>query len=164
MCKFLPASTSYTISKKHYCKTNGIFIRGKKNTHGPIKHGPPPPQTRPRPVVTRTASQLLHQRHPRQVSAVATLRSLQNAINMVPRKEQERGNRMGDCFSKKESLKILNNACNDHDAPLRRLRDGVQSLWTGGMIGASTRCRKAKAVRCDIRDYSFYVDNVGRVR
>ena len=116
-----------------------------------------------RPVVTRTVSQLLHQRHPRQVTAMATLRSLHNAINMVPSREQARGNQMGDCYSKKESLKILKSACDNHDAPVRAMSDGVKSLYTGSMVGASSRYRKAVAVRQGIMDFSHFVDNCGRV-
>ena len=83
---------------------------------------------------------------------------------MVPSKEQERGNAMGDCYSKKESLKILKNGCEDHDAPVRALSDGVKSLYTGGMLGASTRYRTAMAVSRSINSYSYFVDNVDRVR
>jgi len=95
---------------------------------------------------------------------MATLRSLQNAIHMVPSREQERGNRFGDCYSKKESLKILKNACDDHDAPVKAMRDGVTSLYTGGMVGASDRYRKAVAANSGIMGFSHYVDNCGRVR
>ena len=117
-----------------------------------------------RPVLTSTVSRLLHQRHPRQVSASATLKSLQNAVNMVPSREQEMGNRMGDCYSKKESLKILKKAVGNHDGPVKALQAGVESLYTGGMLGASNRHRKAVAVSHRIMGFSSGVENVGRVR
>ena len=82
---------------------------------------------------------------------------------MVPGREQEMGNRMGDCYSKKESLKILKSAVGGHDEPVLKLKAGVESLCTGGMVGASSSFRKAVAVKNGIWGYSFPVDNVGRV-
>ena len=71
---------------------------------------------------------------------------------------------MGDNYSKKESLKILKKTVTNHDEPVKKLKSGVESLWTGGMVGASSKQRKALAVRHGIWGYSFPVDNVGRVR
>ena len=75
-----------------------------------------------------------------------------------------RANRLGDAFSKKESLKILEKVCEDYDAPSVALRDGVSSLYAGRLAQASAKQRKSFAEKQGIKGKSFYVDNVGRVR
>ena len=111
-----------------------------------------------------SASRLLHNKHPRQVTTLATLSSLENAVNMVSGKEQQRSNRLGDSYSKYESRKILKGACEDFDAPVVALKEGVESLYSGGMLGASARHRRAVAVKRNITSFSYGADNVGRVR
>ena len=94
----------------------------------------------------------------------ATMNTLQNAIHMVSGKEQSKANKMGDAFSKKESLTILKSVTSDYDAPVRALQAGVTSLYLGaGMFGAGPRKRKAVAAKLGITGWGFFVDNVGRV-
>ena len=64
-----------------------------------------------KPVLNATASRMLFTKHPRQVNEYAKMKSLQNAVNMVPGKLQKQQNRMGDCFSKKTSLRLLEKVC-----------------------------------------------------
>ena len=83
---------------------------------------------------------------------------------MVPGSEQKRGNTFGDCFSKKESLKVLSGACEGSDAPVVALQKGVEHLYTGpGMLGASARRRQSEALSKSIMGFSHGDDNVGRV-
>ena len=83
---------------------------------------------------------------------------------MVPGREQMRANKLGDAYSKKEGLNILETVCEDYDAPVIALKKGVESLYAGRMANSAARYRKAMATRLDIRGFSFFVDNVGRVR
>ena len=83
---------------------------------------------------------------------------------MVPGSEQRKGNALGDCFSKKESLKILSGACEGSDSPVVALKKGVEHLYTGpGMLGVSARRRKAVASALKTMGFSHGDDNVGRV-
>ena len=116
-----------------------------------------------RQLCSLTASRLLHQAHPRKITTHATLTSLSNAVNMVPGKDQMRANKLGDAYSKKEGLNILETVCEEYDAPVVALKKGVESLYVGRMAKATAKHRKAMATRLSIRGFSFYVDNVGRV-
>ena len=127
-------------------------------------HGPRGSLVDQRQLCSLTASRLLHQAHPRQITTHATLTSLSHAVNMVPGKEQMRANKLGDAYSKKEGLNILEKVCEDYDAPVIALKKGVESLYAGRMANSAARYRKAMATRLDIRGFSFFVDNVGRVR
>ena len=71
--------------------------------------------------------------------------------------------RLGDSFSKKESLVILESISVDHHEPILALKAGVESLYLGRMMDASKRSRRAMARRMDIRGYDVMADNVGRV-
>ena len=107
----------------------------------------------------------LHLSKSQQVTTHATLSSLRNACNMVSGSEQRKGLTLGDCFSKKESLRILSSACENSDAPVISLKEGVEHLYTGpGMIGASARHRQSVAKKLGIKGFSHYDDNIGRVR
>ena len=116
-----------------------------------------------RPMLNETASRLLFMKHPRQVTEYAKLKSLQNAVNMVPGKAQRQANMMGDCYSKQTSLHILEKICEDYDEPIVAMKDEVESLYMGTMATASQKSRRALARKMGITGYSFYPDNVGRV-
>ena len=116
-----------------------------------------------KPMLNATASRLLFTKHPRQVNEYAKLKSLQNAINMVPGKSQMQSNRMGDSFSKKTSLRILEKICEDYDEPIVAMKTEVESLYLGTMATASYKSRRALARRLGITGYGFFPDNVGRV-
>lgn len=116
-------------------------------------------------MLSSTASRLLHNRHPRQMTSLTTMNTLDNAVNMVSGKQQARANKFGDAFSKKESTTILKSVSSGYDAPVLALKEGVEFLYTGpGMSGCGARWRKATAMRLGIYGYMFFGDNVGRVR
>ena len=116
-----------------------------------------------RPMLNETASRLLFTKHPRQVNEYAKMKTLQNAINMVPGKAQRQANRLGDCFSKITSRQILHAICEDYDEPIVAKKEGVERLYMGTMATASQKSRRALARRLAIKGFSFYPDNVGRV-
>ena len=131
----------------------------------PCSHGPRGAKVDLRNVLVPTASRLLHQRHPRQVTKYATLQSLHNAVQMVPGKEQAKANRMGDAYSQKEASAILGKVCEDFDAPAKALKRGIESLYLGpGMFGASARHKAATARRLGVRGIQLGGDNVALVR
>ena len=128
-------------------------------------HGPRRAEVDLRNVLLPTASRLLHQRHPRQITKFATLQSLHNTVQMAPGKDQAKANRMGDAYSQKEASAILGKVCEDFDAPAKALKHGVESLYLGpGMFGASTRHRAATARRHGVKGIQLGGDNVALVR
>ena len=116
-----------------------------------------------RSILSPTAARLLHNLHPRQMTTYATLHTLQNAVSMTPGRDQKRANRMGDAFSRKESSAILEQVCDDFDAPALALKKGVESLYLGDMQGATERQRAAAAMKWMIFGYQFFGDNIGMV-
>ena len=72
-------------------------------------------------------------------------------------------NQLGDCFSKKVSLDVLDSAAKGHDKEIRRVKREVESLYLGEMAGATPRRRRAMATRLDIRGGCHFGDNVGIV-
>ena len=97
------------------------------------------------------------------MSTYATLHTLQNAVSMTPGRDQKKANRMGDSFSKKESSAILEEVCEDFDAPALALKKGVESLYLGKMRGATERQRAAAAQKWKIFGFQFFGDNIGMV-
>ena len=71
--------------------------------------------------------------------------------------------RLGDSFSKQESLIILEKISEDYKEPILDLKAGVESLYLEGMSMLSKRSRTALAKRRGIRGYVALADNVGRV-
>ena len=124
------------------------------------KHGPRGGFVDLRTMLTLTGSRLLHSRHPQQVNYVAKLTSLHNAVKCLPGKEQAQANRLGDSYSKRESLTLLAGATKSFDSPFLAIRDAVQSLYTSPL---SNRSRQALALKKEIRGCSFFIDNVGMV-
>ena len=116
-----------------------------------------------RSILSPTAARLLHNLHPRQMSTYATLQTLQNAVCMTPGRDQKKANRMGDAFSRKESSTILEQVCEDYDAPALALKKGVESLYLGKMRDATERQRAAAATKWKIFGFQFFGDNIGMV-
>lgn len=94
-----------------------------------------------KPVLNETASRLLHIKHPRMITEYARLKSLQNAVHMLPSRQQTQSNRMGDSYSKKESLRILEKISEDYTEPILAFKTGVESLYLGGTANLSKRSR-----------------------
>ena len=71
--------------------------------------------------------------------------------------------RLGDCYSKQESLIILEKISEDYHEPILALKAGVEHLYLGGMKQLSQRSRSALARRMGVKGYVVLADNVGRV-
>ena len=82
---------------------------------------------------------------------------------MVPGREQMKSNRLGDSYSKKESLDILEGMCKGSDAPVKQLKERVEGLYCGRMASVTTRYRKSVANRLNIFGIGRFVDNIGLV-
>ena len=82
---------------------------------------------------------------------------------MVPKSEQKKYNRLGDCYSKKESLDILEGVCKEADAPVKAEKEKVESLYQGNMMSATARYRQSVANRLNIYGVGLFADNVGLV-
>ena len=111
----------------------------------------------------QTYYRLYQTRHHRLVTKMATMNSLQNALNNVPGKIQHERNLMGDCYSRQVAKKILSSVAEDHDEALLDLQAGVESLWLGDMTGAPLRSRRAMAKRMGVNGFTLNPDNVGIV-
>lgn len=74
-----------------------------------------------------------------------------------------KSNRLGDSYSKKESLSILEGMCKGSDAPVKQLKERVEGLYSGSMASATTRYRKSVANRSNIFGIGHFVDNIGLV-
>lgn len=116
-----------------------------------------------RPILVQTGTRLLHSRHPKLVTTVATIKTLHNAVNHVPGKLQKLMNQLGDSYGQKTSRAVLDAASEGHDEPVLKMKTDVESLYLGSMVNASARSRKSLAYRCGINGYSFFGDNVGKV-
>ena len=91
------------------------------------------------------------------------LQSLQNAVNHVPGREMKASSRLGDCYGKMESRKILEAASVGHDQPAKDLKAKTESLYSGSMYSAAPRYLKAKAAAGKVKHFSVGLDNVGQV-
>ena len=159
-----PHKNSKYILLKHCFENFKISFVSFQLPYAQASHGPRGSQVDHRTMLSATASRLLHTRHPRKMTGLTTLNTLDNTVNMVSGRQQARSNKMGDTFSKKESHTILNSVTRDYDAPVLALKAGVEFLYTGpGMLGAGTRLRKSTAIRLGIHGYQYFGDNVGRV-
>ena len=91
------------------------------------------------------------------------METLRNAVRMVPGRQQMEGNRRGDCYSKKESLRVLEKVCEDHAEPLYALKAGVEGLYLGSMASISAHSRKLLAARRGVTGFTIMADNVGKM-
>ena len=96
------------------------------------------------------------------MNCLAKLTSLQHAVNSVPGREQKKSNALGDSYGKKESLRLLEHACDGFDTPVLEMKKAVESLYLSG-LSTSARARAAMARRLNIRGFGFFADNVGMV-
>lgn len=71
--------------------------------------------------------------------------------------------RLGDCYGKMESRKILEAASVGHDQPAKDLKAKTESLYSGSMYSAAPRYLKAKAAAGKVKHFSVGLDNVGQV-
>ena len=92
-----------------------------------------------RPVLAATAARLLGSRHPRSVTTVKALRTLNNAVTHLPTKQQKLMNQLGDSFGKNVSLQMLESIAVGHDDQIRQLQKDAESLWQGSMATATPR-------------------------
>ena len=92
-----------------------------------------------RPVLVATATRLLGSRHPRSVTTVKALRTINNAVTHLPTKQQKLMNQLGDSFGKKVSLEMLESISVGHDRQIRQIQKDVESLWQGSMATATPR-------------------------
>ena len=92
-----------------------------------------------RPVLVATATRLLGSRHPRSVTTVKALRTLNNAVTHLPTKQQKLMNQLGDSFGKNVSLQMLESIAVGHDDEIRQIQKDVESLWQGSMATATPR-------------------------
>ena len=116
-----------------------------------------------RPMVVQTGARLLSTRHPRSVTLIKAIKTCYNGVTHLPSKQVKLMNQLGDCFSKKVSLDVLDSACEGHDFEIKRIKRDVESLYLGEMAGATPRRRRAMATRLDIRGGSHFGDNLGIV-
>ena len=165
------------ICKKYGSSQIGVLIRAsllsqlaslKVNPHlqlptNTARHGPRGGLVDQRHLCSVTLSRLLHNRHPNKIFTHATLNSLHHAVYMVPGREQMKSNRLGDSYSKKESLDILEGMCKGSDAPVKQLKERVEGLYCGRMASVTTRYRKSVANRLNIFGIGRFVDNIGLV-
>ena len=113
-----------------------------------------------KPMLAATASRLLHTRHPNLVNEMTKIHSIYHAYKQTPGKEHRRLNSYGDIYSKKVSLKLLDQVAEDWDEPILGLKQSVEELYMGGL---SKTGRQALARRLNINGYVFHADNVGKV-
>ena len=92
-----------------------------------------------RPVLASTGARLLSSRHPRQVTKIKAVKTLNNAVTHLSGKQQKLSNQMGDSFSKKVSLDIMENISKGHDREILEIKKSVESLYLGHMAGATPR-------------------------
>ena len=116
-----------------------------------------------RPVVVNTAARVLGSRHPRSITKVKAIRTLFNGVTHLPGKQQKLLNQLGDSYSKKTSLKMMDAACQGHDCEILAIKRGVESLWLGKMAGATPRARQRMAKKLGITGGAHFGDNVGIV-
>ena len=116
-----------------------------------------------RPMIVQTAARLLSTRHPRSVKLVKAIRTLHNGVNHLPAKQVKLMNQLGDCYSKKVSLDVMDSAAKGHDSEIKRVKKEVESLYLGEMARATPRRRKAMATRMNIRGGCHFGDNLGIV-
>ena len=123
-----------------------------------------------RTMLALTGSRLLHNKHPQQVNTLAKLTSLHNAVKCLPGQEHTRANRLGDSYSKRESLKLLEGATTSFDSPIVAMKKGVENLYLNQLASAnlnrlasSNRAMRALANRLNVYGFSYLVDNVGLV-
>ena len=115
-----------------------------------------------RTMLALTGSRLLHNCHPRQVNTLAKMTSLHNAVKCLPGQEHRQANRLGDGYSKLESMKLMEGATASFDSPIVALKKGVESLYLN-RSASSARALKALAGRLHVNGFSYLVDNVGLV-
>ena len=126
------------------------------------KHGPRGGVVDQRTMLALTGSRLLHNCHPRQVNTLAKMTSLHNAVKCLPGQEHRQANRLGDGYSKLESMKLMEGATASFDSPIVALKKGVESLYLN-RSASSARALKALAGRLHVNGFSYLVDNVGLV-
>ena len=136
-----------------------LFVQLPTNT---CKHGPRGGVVDQRTMLALTGSRLLHNCHPRQVNALAKLSSLQSAVKCLPGQEHKRANRLGDGYSRRESMTLTEGACSSFDSPVLALKKGVESLYLN-RLASSSRALSALARRRNVNGFSYRVDNVGLV-
>ena len=90
-----------------------------------------------KPMIVQTAARLLGTRHPRSVKLVKAIKTLYNGVNHLPAKQVKMMNHLGDCFSKKVSLGVLDSAAKGHDREIKRIKRQVESLYLGEMSRAT---------------------------
>ena len=69
---------------------------------------------------------------------------------------------MGDSYGKKESLRIMERACNGFDTPVIEMKQKIESIYLGG-LSASARAKSAAASRLGVRGFGVFADNVDLV-
>ena len=70
---------------------------------------------------------------------MATMTSLQNAVQNTNTRTQHQMNVMGDAYCPDVAYKILDNVCEDEDQPIFALKNEVESLYSGPMVNATPR-------------------------
>ena len=63
-------------------------------------------------------------------------------------------------FSRKTSLKLVDNLLDGHDHPVVEMRDKVENIWKEE---ESKRLRRTMAAQPGAGGFSFFADNVGKV-
>jgi len=112
-----------------------------------------------KPVICQTASRLLHNKHPRSVSEIQCLNSVLNTIQHLPVKSVCLANGLGDCFSRKTSVKLVHNLLEGHDASVVEMRNKVEEIWKEA---PSKRLRRTLASQPGAKGISLFADNVGK--
>ena len=116
-----------------------------------------------RPVIASTAARVLGLRHPKSVTKIKAIRTLYSGVTHLPTKHQKLLNQLGDTYSKKTSLRMMDAACEGHDKPILDIKRDVESLWLGKMADATPRDRQRMAKKLGITGAAPFGDNLGIV-
>ena len=127
------------------------------------KHGPRGSVVDLRGMLNSTASRPLHTHFPRKLNVLAKLTSLHHGVNSVPGREVRKANTLGDSYSKKESLRLMERACDGHDQPIMKMKHEMESVYLSG-AAVTRRAKEAMVKRLNVRGFGVYGDNVDLVR
>ena len=128
------------------------------------KHGPRGGVVDLRTMLALTGSRLLHTRHPQKVNSLAKMTSLHNAVKCLPGQEHVRANRLGDSYSKRESMNLMEGTTTGFDFPVVALKKAMESLYLSNpYFASSARALKARANKLSVNGFSYLIDNVGLV-
>lgn len=111
-------------------------------------------------MLAATASRLLHTRHSTLVNEMTKFSSVFHGFHHTNGREHHRLNQLGDCYSRKVSLQLLDKIAEDWDEPILGLKQEVEELYQGRLTRTA---RQVLATRLGIKGFVVHADNVGKI-